>query len=66
MVAQANSDARILREQLTALKGWIGHWKDDVECGQVSTLSSLLLAQSHLDNALTVLDRMQADQRAAA
>ncbi|GAA2867112.1 hypothetical protein GGQ99_001334 [Aminobacter niigataensis] len=66
MDAQADTDARIIRDQLTALRGWIGHWKDDAECKQICTLSSLILAQSHVDNALAVLDRMQAEQRAAA
>lgn len=66
MDAQANSDARIIREQLTALEGWIAHWKDDVECRQVCSLSGLILAQSHVENALAVLDRMQAEHKAAA
>lgn len=65
MDASANTDARIIRDQLTALRGWLGHWKDDVEHGYPCTLSSLILAQSHVDNALAVLDRMQTEQRAA-
>ncbi|GAA2816945.1 hypothetical protein EDC40_103689 [Aminobacter aminovorans] len=66
MAAQANTDARIIRENLNDLGAWIGIWKDDAAHGLPCTQSSLILAQSHVDNALAVLDRMQADQRAAA
>lgn len=66
MDASTTNDARILRDQLHALKGWIAHWQDDVSCGQVCTTSSLILANAHVDTALTVLDRMQAERRAAA
>lgn len=66
MSAHANADARIIRESLNDLGAWIGIWKDDAAHGLPCTLSSLILAQSHVDNALAVLDRMQAEQKAAA
>lgn len=64
--AQPCSDAKIIRDQLTALRGWLGHWRDDVAHGYPCTTSSLILAQSHVDNALAVLDRMQTEQKDAA
>lgn len=66
MDAQSASDARIIRESLAQIKGWIAHWKDDAAHGLACTTSSLILAQSHVDNALAVLDRMQAEHKAAA
>lgn len=59
-------DARILRQSLIDLKGWIAHWQDDVTSGYPCTPSSLILAQAHVENALTVLDRMQAEHKDAA
>lgn len=66
MDAQTASDARIIRESLNDLGAWVGIWRDDVAHGLPCTPSSLILAKSHIDNALAALDRMQSTQRAAA
>lgn len=63
MMLQSSPDARIIREQLSDIGAWIGIWKDDAAAGIPCTLSSLILAQSHVDNALTLLDRMQSEQK---
>lgn len=57
------SDARIIRENLSDLGAWISIWKDDTAAGIPCTLSSLILAQSHIESALTLLDRMQSEQK---
>lgn len=62
----ADTDARIIRDQLISLREWINHWKGKAARDEPCTQSSLILAQAHVDNALAVLDRMQAEQRAAA
>ncbi|TJW49395.1 MAG: hypothetical protein E5X65_33900 [Mesorhizobium sp.] len=55
-------NATILREHLADLKGWIAHWKEDVACNLVPTKTSLMFAEIHISHALTVLDRMEAEQ----
>lgn len=61
-----DADAIQLRTDLISLREWINHWKGNASRDEACTQSSLILAQSHVDNALTVLDRMQAEQKAAA
>jgi hypothetical protein len=62
----ASYEAKALRAHLQSLKGWVEHWKVDLECKQVPTAISLMLAQSHAENALAMLDRMEAEQKEAA
>ncbi|MER9829204.1 hypothetical protein NKJ51_12555 [Mesorhizobium sp. M0134] len=59
-------DAKLIREHLASLKGWIDHWKVDVECKLVPTASSLILARAHAEGALTLLDRIETEQKEAA
>ncbi|RWO22853.1 hypothetical protein [Mesorhizobium sp.] len=59
-------DANLIRDHLTSLKGWISHWQDDLFCKLVPTESSLILAKAHADSALTLLDRMEAEQKETA
>lgn len=66
MDALATTDAHLIRADLISLREWINHWKGVALRDQPCTQSSLILAQSHVDNALAVLDRMQAEQKAAA
>ncbi|RUV84328.1 hypothetical protein EOA60_04580 [Mesorhizobium sp. M1A.F.Ca.IN.020.06.1.1] len=60
------SRSAALRQHLTDLKGWIEHWQTDRLCNLVPTESSLILAKSHADSALTLLDRMEAEKKEAA
>lgn len=55
-----------IRAHLADLKGWIEHWQADRLCNLVPTESSLIIAKSHADSALTLLDRMAAEQKEAA
>jgi hypothetical protein len=61
-----DADSIQLRTDLISLREWINHWKGVALREQPCTQSSLILAQSHVDNALAVLDRMQAEHKAAA
>ena len=60
------SDALILREHLTDLKGWIAHWEVDRECNLVPTKNSLIMATIHADCALSILERIEANQTETA
>lgn len=60
------SDALILREHLTDLKGWIDHWQSDRSSNLVPTESSLILAKTHAECALSIIDRIEAEQKAPA
>lgn len=60
------SDALILREHLTDLKVWIEHWQTDLSCNLIPTESSLILAKSHAECALALLERVEAEQKEAA
>jgi hypothetical protein len=62
----ASYEAKALRAHLQSLKGWVEHWKVDQSCNLAPTAISLMLAQSHAENALAMLDRMEAEQKAAA
>lgn len=53
------TDAKLIREYLTDLKGWVDHWKDDRACGLPATELSLTLASSRIYQALVVLDRIE-------
>lgn len=55
-----------LRAHLVALKAWVEHWQTDRICNLVPTESSLILAKSHADSALTLLDRLEAEHRETA
>ncbi|TJU85608.1 MAG: hypothetical protein E5Y10_24625 [Mesorhizobium sp.] len=59
-------DAKIIRDHLTSLKGWISHWQDDADYNLRPTGSSLIIAKAHADSALTLLDRMEAEQKEIA
>lgn len=55
-------DAKLIREHLADLKGWIAHWKEDVAHNLVPTETSLMFAEIHISHALTVLDRIEAEK----
>ena len=57
------ADAKLIREELECLKGWIQHWETDRFCGLVPTESSLNYGKHHADRALALLDRMEAEQK---
>ena len=60
------SDALILREHLTDLKGWIAHWEVDRDCNLIPTKSSLMMAAIHAECALSILARIEAEQKVGA
>ncbi|TPN44420.1 hypothetical protein FJ981_27885 [Mesorhizobium sp. B1-1-4] len=59
-------DTLILREHVLSLKGWVEHWQTDRLCNLVPTESSLTLAKTHAECALTILDRIEASQKETA
>lgn len=59
----SSHDAQLLRCDLISLREWIIHWKRNAARDEPCTPSSLILAQSHVDNALVVFDRMQTEQK---
>ncbi|TPM37024.1 hypothetical protein [Mesorhizobium sp. B2-3-2] len=59
-------DTKAIRDHLTDLKGWIEHWQTDRLCNLIPTESSLILAKAHADSAMVLLDRVEAEQKAAA
>ena len=60
------TDAKLIRDHITSLKGWISHWQDDAFCRLIPTESSLILAKAHAESAMTLLDRMEAEQKETA
>lgn len=56
-------DAKLIRDHLADIKGWIAHWQDDAFCRLIPTESSLILAKAHAESALTLLDRLEAEQK---
>ncbi|MER8806067.1 hypothetical protein [Mesorhizobium australicum] len=58
--------ADVLRDHLTSLKVWIEHWQTDRFCNLIPTESSLILAKSHADSALALIDRLEREQKEAA
>ncbi|PAP94024.1 hypothetical protein [Mesorhizobium wenxiniae] len=59
-------DAKLIREHITSLQGWISHWQDDAFCRLIPTESSLIIAKAHAESALTLLDRMETEQKETA
>jgi hypothetical protein len=62
----ASYEAKVIRDHLMSLKVWVEHWKADAASNLTPTAISLMLAQSHAENALTMLDRMEDEQKVAA
>lgn len=60
-----STEAKLIREHLDSIKGWIKHWEIDVECKLVPTASSLMFAKHHAESALSLLDRMEAEKECA-
>jgi hypothetical protein len=60
------TDAKLMSDHLTSLKVWIDHWQADRLCNLIPTESSLTLAKSHAECALTILARIEAEQKEAA
>ncbi|TPM89834.1 hypothetical protein [Mesorhizobium sp. B2-1-3A] len=59
-------EAHRIREEMLAVKVWLEHFQDDRACNLIPTESSLILAKSHADSALTLLERMEAEQKETA
>lgn len=59
------SEALILREHLTDLKGWIEHWQADRACKLAPTETSLTLAKVHAECALNILASIEERKVAA-
>ena len=60
------TDAKLIREELECLKGWIQHWETDRVCNLVPTESSLKYGMHHADSALALLDRMEVENKEPA
>jgi hypothetical protein len=60
------SDALILREHVLSMKVWVEHWQTDRLCNLIPTESSLILAKTHAECALTILARLEASQKEQA
>ncbi|MBZ9807653.1 hypothetical protein [Mesorhizobium sp. ESP-6-2] len=59
------SDALILREHLTDIKGWVEHWQTDRLCNLIPTESSLIMAKAHADSALAMIERIEPNWKEA-
>lgn len=60
------ADIKLIREELECLKGWIKHWETDRFCKLIPTESSLMYGKHHAERALSLLDRLEAEQKEAA
>lgn len=58
-------EAQRIRDELLFLKVWIEHFQADRLCNLVPTEFSLILAKTHADNALALLDRVAQKEIAA-
>lgn len=62
----ASVNEQLIRRDVMQIKAWLEHWQVDVASNLIPTALSLALAHAHADSALTLLDRVEDEQKERA
>jgi hypothetical protein len=53
----SDADLIALRDNLTMLKAYVGHWEDDFDCGLRPTASTVTNARTLISDSLALINR---------